>query len=93
MGFNVDIVLFGFAKAFDAVSDHLLLDKLRLLGICSARIDWIANFIIVRVIKVLVSGICDGGGGGEGIIETIEFSSINSGILNKFILYNSEGRA
>ena len=39
VGFIFDVVLFEFAKAFDVVSHHLLLDKLRLLGICSQLID------------------------------------------------------
>ena len=43
--------------AFDVVSDHLLLDKLRLLGICSPLKDWIVDFLISRVIEVSVSGI------------------------------------
>ena len=34
VSFIADEVLFDFAKAFDVVSHHLLLDKLRLLGIC-----------------------------------------------------------
>ena len=37
MCFIVDVVLFDFAKAFDVVSHYLLLDKLRLLGICSLQ--------------------------------------------------------
>ena len=57
MGIIADVVLFGFAKAFDVVSHHLLLDKLRLLGICNPLIDWIADFLIGRVMRVLVSGI------------------------------------
>ena len=51
------VVLFNFAKDFDIVSHHLLLDKLRLLCICSPLIDWIADFLIGRVMRVSVSGI------------------------------------
>ena len=42
-------------KAFDVVSHNLLLDKLRLLGICSPLTDWIADFLIGRVMSVSVS--------------------------------------
>ena len=45
-------------KAFDVFSYHLLLDKLRLFGICRPHIYWIADFLIGRVMKDLVSGIC-----------------------------------
>ena len=56
--FIVDVVLFDFAKAFNVVSYHLLLDKLRLSGTCSPLIDWIADYIIIsRVMRVLISGI------------------------------------
>ena len=37
---------------FDVVSHHLFLDKLRLLGICSPLIEWIADFLIGRVRRV-----------------------------------------
>ena len=47
VGFIVHIVLFYFVKAFDVISHHLLLDKLRLLGNFSPLIDWIAEFFIV----------------------------------------------
>ena len=36
--FIVDVVLFDFAKAFDVVSHHLLLDKLRWFGISSVHL-------------------------------------------------------
>ena len=52
MGFNNDVVLFDFAIAFDVVSHHLLFDKLRLLGICSPLINWIADFLIGRVMRI-----------------------------------------
>ena len=62
MGFIIDTVLFDFAKAFDVVSQHLLLDELRLLGIYSPLTDWIADFRIGRVmrvsgIRIVISGI------------------------------------
>ena len=57
MGYIVDLGLLDFAKAFDVVSLHLLLDKLRLLGICSSLIDLIADFLIGRVMSVSVLSI------------------------------------
>ena len=46
--------LFDFSKAFN-VSHYLLVDKLRLLDDnCSPVIDWVANFLIVRVMRVSV---------------------------------------
>ena len=56
LGFIVDIVLFEFAKTFNVVSHHLLLDKLNLLGICSPLIDSIADFIIGHVMRI--SDVC-----------------------------------
>ena len=53
VGFIVDIVLFDFAMALDVVSHHLLLDNLRLLDIYSPLIDWIADFPIGRVMRVI----------------------------------------
>ena len=52
VGFIVDVVLFAFVKSFDVVSHHLLLYKLRLLNNCSPLIDWIANFLNSRAMKV-----------------------------------------
>ena len=54
MGFIVDVVLFDFANALDVVSHHFLKYKLRLLGIYSPLIDWIANFLVCRVMRVSV---------------------------------------
>ena len=57
VGFMVDVVLFDFAKPFNVVSHHLLLDKVRLLDICSPLIDWIADFLIGCVLKFSVLGV------------------------------------
>ena len=57
VGFIVDVVLFDFSRAFDVVSHHLLLDKLKLFGICSPLIDRIVDFLIGRVMRVSISGI------------------------------------
>ena len=48
--------MFDFAEAFDVVSDHLLFDKLRLLGIWNPLIDWIPDFLIGCVIRFSVLG-------------------------------------
>ena len=57
VGLIVDVVLFHFAIAFNVVSHHWLLNKLRLFGICSPFIDWIADFLIGRVMRVSVPAI------------------------------------
>ena len=57
VGFIVDVFLFDFAEAFDAVSRPLLLNKLRFLGNYGSLITWIADFLIGRVMTVMVSGI------------------------------------
>ena len=49
-GFDRDVLLM--------TSFCLLLEKLRLLGICSPLIDWLVDFLIDRVMRVSVSGIC-----------------------------------
>ena len=46
MGFIADVVLFDSANPFNVVSHNLLLDKLRLLGVCSPYIDWIADILL-----------------------------------------------
>ena len=54
----VDVVLFDFATAFDVPSHHLLVDKFKLLDICSSLIiNWIVDFLIGRVMRVSVSSI------------------------------------
>ena len=57
VAFIVDEFLFDFANTYDVVSHHLLFDKLRLLGICSPLIDWIADFLVGRVVRASVSDI------------------------------------
>ena len=69
-GFIVDVVLFD--KVFDVVSHNLLLDQLRLLGICSPLIDWIADFLIGRVMRV------SGSSGG--------FMDVKSGVPQRSVL-------
>ena len=51
MGYIVDIVFFDFAKAFDVFLHHLLLGKLRLLGIFRLLTYWIVVFFIGHVMR------------------------------------------
>ena len=55
VSFLMYVGLFDFTQAIDVVSHHLLLDKLRLLDICSLLIDWIVDFLIGLVMRVSVS--------------------------------------
>ena len=48
------------------------LDKMRLFGICSPLIDWIADFLICRVMRV--SGICS------------SFMNLRSGVPQRSVL-------
>ena len=45
---DVDVVLFDFAKAIDAVSHQLLLIKLSACGLSENMLSWIANFLCDR---------------------------------------------
>ena len=40
------IILLDFARAFDKVQHHLLLDKLALLRVAKQPIQWIENFLM-----------------------------------------------
>ena len=53
-GFNVDLILFDFSKAFDVVCHTLLLEKLSKLGITGNILSWIREFLIGRVMNVVV---------------------------------------
>ena len=55
-GYNIDLILFDFSKAFDTVCHDILLDKLCLLGITGKLLDWIREFLRSRVMNVLVDG-------------------------------------
>lgn len=53
-GKNVDLILFGFSKAFDTVCHDILLDKLRKLAITGKLLGWIREFLKSRVMNVVV---------------------------------------
>ena len=54
-GFNVDLILFDFSKAFDTVCHSVLLDKLFSLGIRGRLLYWIKAFLVNRNMCVSVS--------------------------------------
>ena len=51
----VDLVFFDYSKAFDKVSDIVLLDKLFKIGVSTQLIRWIRCFLMSRVMQVKVS--------------------------------------
>ena len=53
-GFNVDLVLFDFSKAFDVVCHTVLIEKFSKLGITGKLLDWIREFLIGREMNVVV---------------------------------------
>ena len=55
-GLVVDMILFDFKKAFDLVPHSVLLDKLQLLGFRRPLLSWIGDFLIGRMMRVVVSG-------------------------------------
>ena len=55
-GYTVDVVLFDFAKAFDVVNHQLLLEKLSLLGVGGSLLGWLRQFLVGRVMQVVVGG-------------------------------------
>ena len=52
----VDVILFDFAKAFDVVNHHILIQKLRCIGVGGILLDWISSFLQDRTMYVSVSG-------------------------------------
>ena len=57
-GFVVDVVLFDFKKAFDVVCHPILIEKLRLLGVGGTILNWIADFLHQRSMRVSIAGVC-----------------------------------
>ena len=55
-GHDVDVIYVDFAKAFDKVDFHILLNKLHSLGIRGTLGRWIHSFTTGRTQKVLVNG-------------------------------------
>ena len=50
----VDLILFDFAKAFDVVCHHILLNKLRHIGIGGDLLRWLKEFLCDRSMQVVV---------------------------------------
>jgi len=55
-GRTVDVVYLNFSKAFDTVSDNILLGKLRKCGLDEWSVKWIENWLKGRTQRVVVSG-------------------------------------
>jgi len=51
-----DVVLLDFSKAFDKVSHHLLLTKLQQNGIRGNVLNWIFDFLLLRIQCVVLGG-------------------------------------
>ena len=52
----VDLVFFDYSKAFDVVSQQVLLRKLFYLGIRGQLLNWISDFLLRRTMQVRVAG-------------------------------------
>ena len=53
-GKAIDLILFGFAKAFHVVCHTILLDKLRPIGIGGKLLNWLHEFLCGRTMQVVV---------------------------------------
>ena len=56
-GFQTDILIMDFSKAFDKVSHIRLIPKLRSYGISGKTIQWIHSFLSERKQNVVLEGI------------------------------------
>jgi hypothetical protein len=54
---QTDVLYLDFAKAFDAVDDNILLDKLRWYGVTGSVLDWFADYFNGRTQRVVVDGV------------------------------------
>ena len=52
----MDLILFDYSKAFDKVNHHILLTKLKCIGINGSLLQWISSFLIGRKLQVAVKG-------------------------------------
>ena len=55
-GRAVDVVCLAFSKAFNTVSHHILLGKLRKRGLGEWTVWWIENWLNGRTQRVVISG-------------------------------------
>ncbi|CAB4040147.1 Hypothetical predicted protein, partial [Paramuricea clavata] len=57
-GHEVDTIYLDFSKAFDRISHHPLLDKLKRHGFGGTLHDWFADYVTARSQKVVIDGDC-----------------------------------
>lgn len=50
----LDLILFNFSKAFDVVCHAVLINKLRCIGIQGYVLDWLNDFLMGRLMQVIV---------------------------------------
>ena len=55
-GRAVDIVYLAFSKAFDTVSQKILIEKLMMYGLDEQTVRWIENWLNVQAQRVVISG-------------------------------------
>jgi len=53
-GYGIDLIYLDYRKAFDTVPHACLIEKLKWLGISGKLLDWIANFLHLRKMRVRV---------------------------------------
>ena len=53
---NIDVVYLDFSKAFDKVDHHIILEKLRLMGVSGKLFSWFKSFLFDRFQSVMVNG-------------------------------------
>ena len=72
----MEVVYLDFAKAYDKVDHHLLLQKLKVLGICDKIGMWIGSFLVKRTQSVKV---------GESISEPKEKGGLADTLANIYV--------
>ena len=55
-GYIADVILLDFTKPFHIISHSLLINKLNLLGIGGALLNWFLDFLTTRAMQMTVSG-------------------------------------
>ena len=55
-GYQTDVIVLEFAKAFDRVNHSLLCEKIKSYGITGKTNDWIKSFLSERKQKVVIDG-------------------------------------